>query len=238
MSKIIGIHQPNYLPWLGYFYKISLCDIFIFHDNVELTKKGYTRRTNIRKGNTAEKIFLTVPLKKHSDFALIKDLQIVDQSNWQQKQLNQLFAAYSKSRNFDQIQDLLKEIFNQKITALSSLNIELIKKISTLLGLNTNFYLSSELPVSGKGNEYNLNLCKHFNATHYASGIGAKNYQDETSFQNSKIEIMYNDFYSFLKKHPYEQHHSDFIPGLAVVDALFNIGIEGVHQLFQNYSTS
>ncbi len=237
MSKIIGIHQPNYLPWLGYFYKISLCDIFIFHDNVELTKKGYTRRTNIRKGNTDEKVFLTVPLKKHSDFISIKDLEIANQA-WQQKHINKLHAAYSKTPFFKEYKIMLEKIYNNKFTSLSKLNVEIIKSIADSLKLKTAFFLSSELPVGGKGNEYNLNLCKHFEATQYASGKGAKNYQDETAFQKHGIEIVYNDLFSFLKAHPYTQHETTFIPGLSIVDALFNIGSDGVLQLFKNYENS
>ncbi len=238
MQKIIAIHQPNYLPWLGYFYKISCCDLFIFHDNVELTKKGYTRRTNIRKGNTAEKIYLTVPLKKHSDFALIKDLEIANHENWQQKQLNKLNATYSKTPYYNQFKIVVEELLSQNIYSLSELNIACIRKISELLEFKTEFCRSSELPVAGKGNEYNLNLCKHFQATHYASGKGAKNYQDESAFQNEGIEIIYSDFFSYLSGNPYPQQQDEFLNGLSILDALFNIGANEVRTMFQNYSAT
>ncbi|MBK8563691.1 MAG: WbqC family protein [Saprospiraceae bacterium] len=63
-QKIVAIHQPNYFPWLGYFYKIAACDVFVFHDNVEHSKRYPTRRTLIRKSaEDIAPIWLTVPLK-------------------------------------------------------------------------------------------------------------------------------------------------------------------------------
>jgi len=144
-------------------------------------------------------------------------------------------AAYSATPFFKQNQKILTEAFEDEPKHLADININLIKKISNLLSYKTDFFRSSELPVSGKGNDYNLKLCQHFGATHYLSGKGAKNYQDENAFEEAGIKINYNDFYSYLSNNSYPQNQSTFINGLSVVDALFNIGVNGVVELLKNY---
>ena len=100
--KIIAIHQPNFIPWAGYFLKMAASDVFVFHDNVEITKSGPTRRVKISALQTVDYTqWLTVPLVKHSDFALIRELEISWQSDWTKKHLNQIKNAYRTCLYFE-----------------------------------------------------------------------------------------------------------------------------------------
>ena len=61
----IAIHQPNYLPWLGYFYKIANSDVFVFLDDVQFSKNSYTNRVQVF-GKDEKMRWLTVPVSAHS----------------------------------------------------------------------------------------------------------------------------------------------------------------------------
>lgn len=238
MPKTIAIHQPNYLPWLGYFYKIYASDIFVFHDNVAYSKKSLTKRCQIRKAKgRLEKSYLTIPLKKHRDGTLIKDLCIDHGQAWRQKQLNQIRNTYAKAPFFDQlfptIEGWIKEV--AQMEKLVDGNIYLITQILEWLGIHRPFFRSSELPVNGIKSTYNRNIAAHFGATIYLSGSGARKYQQAEEFDSQGIELKYHDFLKYHQSNSYPQYQGAYIPGLSVLDGLFNVGREGCVSLFSIY---
>ena len=99
----IAIHQPNYLPWMGYFLKIASCDAFIFHDAVTLNIKGYTRRTQIRNSDSEEPKKLSVSLKSASQNTLIKDIHDSEHVDWRTMHLTQIEKTYQQSPYFEEV---------------------------------------------------------------------------------------------------------------------------------------
>ncbi|MFW9856152.1 MAG: WbqC family protein [Candidatus Thorarchaeota archaeon] len=239
-GSIIAIHQPNYFPWLGYFNKIFCSDVFVFHDNVKFTKRGFTKRTLIRAPISTEKKYLTVPLEKHSDFSLIKDLKVDNTKNWQSKHLNQIRGTYHKSpyfkEYFSEISDLIQGFCDVEL--LIDVNVNSIRELMEMLSIKVPTPISSKLPVKGKKSEYNINLVKLFQGTIYLSGTGARKYQAEAEFANAGIELIYQEVFDFIEKNPYYQAQGKFINGLSVLDALFNIGVDGIIKIFEEYRKS
>lgn len=233
---IVAIHQPNYLPWLGYFYKIYASDIFIFHDNVEHSKKYPTRRTFIRKSkHSADTTWLTVPLIKHSDSALINDLLIDHGQDWEQKQLRKITNTYHHAPHFQFIYPILREWLSKSksYAKLADLNIYLIEQLLDLLNWKKKTLRSSQIQVSGKGSDYNLALTKYVSGTVYLSGLGGINYQSPDTYQALGVHLLVSQFRLFLQKNPYPQFQgTSFLSGLSVLDALFNIGLKGINDLF------
>ncbi len=236
--KVVAIHQPDYFPWLGYFHKIYYSDIFIILDNVEFSKNSLTKRTQIIKSpSSPEKTYLSLPLKKRSDFSLIKDVLIDNSQGWQKKHLNQIKGVYNKSPFFKEYYPLIKDIILNcsNIESLTDTNICIIKSLLNILSIRDNTVLSSSLPVNGKRSELNINLTKHFNGNIYLSGRGAKAYQSDTEFKEAGIKLIYQNIYNFIEMNPYRQIQGDFINSLSILDALFNIGVEGIIKIFENY---
>ncbi len=193
----IGIHQPNFLPWMGYFYKIAQCDTFVLLDHVEYTKKSFTRRVKIHKpGNPQEEQYITIPLKKHSDHAPINSLRIIDGDKWQKKISAQIYQSYHKAPYFHQIEPLLERFFEHPLESdsFSELTIQIIKYISELLELKPNWITSSKLEIDYSGLDVNLDIVSHLGGEAYISGMGAKRYQDESLFYEKGIELAYSDF--------------------------------------------
>lgn len=191
-QKIIAIHQPNFIPWAGYFLKMAACDVFVFHDNVQITKAGPTRRVKISAHHTQDHTqWLTVPLKKHSDFTLIKDLEVSWESDWTKKHLNLIKDSYKGSLFFDMYFPVICEWYQnaKDFNSLSQMNIYFLKQIMNELGISKEIFCSSQLPVSGKASTFNLAITQYLNGTHYLSGAGGDKYQEEQLFLLSQIKL-------------------------------------------------
>ena len=205
----IGIHQPNFLPWMGYFYKISLCDTFVFLDHVEYTKNSYTKRVKIHKPNDfLKEQYLTVPLQKHSDYASINSLQIANDISWQKKIAALVYETYHKAPFYNQIEPL-EEIFFKtplKTTSFSAFNIEIIKYISEILGLKPKWILSSELDIPNSKQNVNLEIATQLKGKTYLSGLGAKKYQDESPFLERNMKLEYSDYPKKFKELDFPTH--------------------------------
>ena len=219
--KTIAIHQPNYLPWLGYFYKIAHCDIFVFLDDVEFTKQSFTRRVHIRKAKwSQEKAYLIIPLQQHSDYTPINELKIDHTQNWQRRHLNQIKNTYSGAPAYDLLFPLIEEWMDIscQYSLLSKWNQFLIKELSSVLGLKPSFVCSSELACYDKGAEYNLKITKYLKGSIYLSGKGGHKYQREKDFHRADIQLKYSTFNDTA----YAQGQGSWLGGLSIIDKLMN----------------
>jgi WbqC-like protein family len=235
---IVSIHQPNYIPWLGYFYKIWASDAFVLLDDVEYTKQSLTKRVFIRKElSTPSRVYLSVPLKKHSNTTLIRELEIYNQKNWQRKHLINIYHVYHKAPFFKKYYPIIQKTIESShdLTHLADLNKFLIFNILDVLDIDKPIYLSSQLPIKGfKADEYNAEIVKKIGGDCYMSGVGAKKYQIENTYSKRHIALIYNNIGEYMQQAP-PQYPTSFDAGLSILDALFFIGKEGILQLFNDY---
>jgi len=229
--KIIAIHQPNFLPWIGFFYKILKSDVFVFLDNVQFSKNSYQNRVKIKSSQGA--IWLTVPVL-HKFGQLTKEVKINNREQWREKHLKTLELNYKKASFFKPVFELLQEIyFKEEWELLVNFNIESIFSISKFLGIETEMIRASSLNVSGKSTDLLINIAEELNASIYLSGKGGANYQDEEKFRANGIELKYSDF-----THPvYPQLWGEFIEGLSIIDLLFNCGEKSLEYIRNEIET-
>lgn len=230
MKNIIySCHQPNFLPWIGYFHKIYISDIFVLLDNIQYTKNSVANRNKI-KGPQGEQ-FITVPVSKKtngSSFFSYLDAEIA-QERWYEKAIKTIEQNYRKCKYFDKYKNVIFDIL--KIDNFSNMNISFIKFVLNEFEIKTRIFLLSEMKgIDGKKNELVINIGNYFDANIYLSGNGARVYNDERQFKENNIEIVYQKF-----NHPeYNQlNTSSFIPFLSIIDLLFNEGKDGVYFLKQ-----
>jgi len=223
----IAIHQPNFLPWLGYFYKMVNCDIFIILDNVQYEKNGLTNRTKIKTSQGP--LWLTLPVKRNFP-QIINEVELVDFPKQKEKIIKTLELNYQKSKYFNFLFPELKEILKKDWKYLSKLNIELIKLIKEKLKIKTRLEIASNYDVFGKSTDLLINLSKNFNADTYLSGQGGRRYQNEKKFNLAKIKLEYVNFTPPI----YPQLWGDFISKLSIVDLLFNCGPQSINFLLSN----
>ncbi len=216
---IVGIHQPNYIPWLGYFYKIAHCDLFIFLDIVKYPDRGYVNRVKIKNPTGAVWLTQPVPAKDRISHT-IKEICFTD-DRWRKKHINTIKGNYSQAPYFNTYFKRIEEIILDKSTdRLALLNSHLIKLFMEFLDIKTKTQFSEGVSPDGNPTDRLVTLVKNAKGTVYFSGEGGANYQDEENFHNNGIELQYTDF-----SHPvYPQLWGDFCPGLSTLDLIFNCG--------------
>lgn len=191
---ICAIHQPNFLPWLPYFDKIKKSDIFVFLDMVDYPKSGKSMGSwcnRVRIDMNGEKIWFSCPVIRENGPQAIQNVKINYDSLSVEKWLYTLKCAYGNNQNIPIINDILAGTINAKPHFLVDLNIEIIKRICSLLDIQTPLIRQSELKVDGNANNLLIKLCKAVQADTYLSGTGAIDYMDDEKFHHENINVVY-----------------------------------------------
>lgn len=232
----VGVHQPNYLPWLGYFYKISRSDVFVLLDDAEASNsRSYVNRTAVLiQGKSS---WLTVPMDRSEQ--VINRIRQAERK-WSRKHITSLECSYKKAPFFHEYFDGIAETLTRHSGGtLCEVNIELIRLVSSWLGLPARMLASSELGIDATRDDRLIEIVKRVGGSRYLSGKGGSNYQDPEKFRAAGIDLAYTGFspvpypqHGAAKQGAVQQGEDGFVPGLSVVDALFNIGAEGIREMF------
>ncbi|MCD6352991.1 MAG: WbqC family protein [Proteobacteria bacterium] len=219
----VGILQPGYIPWLGFFEQVYKSNQFVFYDDVQFDKNSWRNRNRIKTPDGP--LWLTIPVRQKGHISqTLLETEIAEKKRWPRKHLNSLKSCYAKAPYFDRYIDDLSEILQQEWTCLVDLDIALIKYFLKELGIATPLIRSSELGISGEKTERLVSICKALGATTFYEGAAGKNYMEEKKFEEAGIRLEYQDYH-----HPtYPQLYGDFIPYLSVIDLLFNCGDESL----------
>lgn len=222
MSKIIAVHQPNYIPWPGFFYKISRSDAFVLLDTVQFSRRSFTHRNRI-KGSQCNIIWLTVPVfKKGRFYQKIDEVRINRTVKWQRKHMGTLQMNYANAPFFHYYRDALEDIYSRNWERLVDLNLAILSFVMGELGIKKKCIRASEMNLKGEKTALLVAIVKELNGDTYLSGSGARNYIDEQIFRKEKIRLSYYQYGSFV----YPQLWGKFIPNLSILDLLFNCGKE------------
>lgn len=233
MKKVVvGMHQPNMMPWIGYFYKIFQSDIFIFVDDVQFIKSGSSYTNTVRFNERGQAIKLTVPIKRISGQQQNINEITYAKNNWQRKIIRSLELNYAKCDYYKEHKDFIFDTINSSCENYSQYNINFIQAISNKLNCNTTFKISSQIDkgVINSPTERIVKLAKAVDATHFISGRGGDNYQEHDLYKENGIELVYSNFIDF----EYKQYRTqEFVKGLSIIDAIFNIGFENLKSHFE-----
>ncbi len=230
MTKIMAAHQPNYLPYLGFFDKLRAVDelgtepgMFIIRDDAQYVKKEFHDRNKIRVNEGGK--WLKIPVEKKMaplNTIEIKEDGRINNVPWADYHIRQIDANYKKTPFFEKFSPELKEIYQEPKSSLVDFNMDLIKYISECFGLDTEIILFSDFGEEVNGNnasETLANAAKEVGADIYLSGAGGKGYLD-TSYFNNNLKLEFQEY-----EHPiYKQRFKNFEPYMSSIDALFNIG--------------
>ena len=216
-SLAVGIHQPNFFPWLGYFNKISLAETFVFLDDVDFsTSNGaFPVNPSLRTGKRIDLIKLPV------------------KNDWKDIFVKKLTNTYRSSRHFEEVILMVKTILESEAEYLSDFNIFAIKCIGAQIGLADQKYIkSSELQVVSAGTQRIVDLISKLKSDTYISGLGSASYLEVNLFEKNNISLRFQENYSYR----YPQESGEFIRGLSVIDALMNVGFENTRNLIHGGS--
>jgi hypothetical protein len=213
----IAIHQPNYVPWLGYFAKMASADVFVFLDDAQMPGgQSYVSRVQIRRGEGGQ--WLTVPVRRIFGEP-INSVWFADKK-WPRKHIATLQATYSRCPFFSSIMDLILPIYEAPSEHLAAFNIRLISALASYVELFPRFFLSSQIGTQAIGTKRLIDIVARLGGTTYICGEGGTKYQDPELFKSSGIELDIRVYRPIR----YQQIHGDFVPGLSILDALFHLG--------------
>ena len=216
----IAIQQPEHLPWIGFFNKMSQCDLFVYLDNVQFKKRYFENRNKVM--NDGEVLWLTVPVvTKGLQTQTICEVQIDYDQAWQKKYKGRLEHAYGKLSTWEDIKKITFPPLEKSFEKLVDLNLALINNIRDYLGIDTPTARASKMSCKNlRGSDLILEICSQSNTRTYISGPDGKNYLESEKFIKKEIEIVYHEF-----QHPeYPQMVDGFVSHLSVLDLIANHG--------------
>ena len=215
---IIAIHQPQFMPWLGYFDKMDRCDIFVLLDNVQFKKNEYQNRNKIKTSQGWE--WFTLPVKYRYP-QRISEVLIENSFNWRKKHLHALETNYRKSPHFERYIDRFDRFYQQEWQSLSQVNIASVRLLRELMGIDTRMMIASEMEgLSDEPNQRLIDICKKLGSDTYLAGSQGKEYMDIDLFNQAGIHVVFQEF-----KHPvYPQLFGKFEYFMSAIDLMFNSG--------------
>ena len=227
---IVSVHQPQYLPWLGYFDKIDRADAFVLLDNVQFKKNEWQNRNRIKTANGPQ--WLTVPVL-YKFPQLISEVGVNNTERWQHRQRQSILSNYRKTPHWKLLEDFFEEVFSRSWDLISNLNIHVVKGLVKILGIDTPIRVASELGHFPEDpDERLIAITKRLGGDTYLAGSGVYGYMDLEKYGKSGIRVIFQEY-----RHPeYRQLFGSFEPGMSIVDLLYKHGGESLRILRGNGS--
>lgn len=221
--RVVAVHQPEFLPWLGFLDKLRRCDTFVLLDHVQFEKNYFQNRNRIRTATPRGWSWLTVPvLTKGKSDQPICGVEINESTDWRRKHLEAFRLNYAKTSSFKEYSPFLQGHYEKPWRRLVDFNVALIEWIARSFGLKRKILRSSEMKAGGARSQLLASLCEQAGATEYLSGISGREYLETGLFEKRGIRVRFQEFH-----HPvYRQRFEPFVPGLSSLDLLFNCGEE------------
>ena len=233
----VAIHQPNFLPWLGIFHRAAMVDRFVFFDHVQaLRGKSWLTRNRILVQGEAR--WLTIPTQKAgAGLPAVSEVRIQWDNPTATKHLRMLDAEYGRHPHFDEVFGFVAGLYDKRPGLIADLNKAFFSGIVERLGLSVEFVSSSDLAARDprlrelRGNELVIETCRAAGGEEYVSGDGCFDFVRPEVFEADGIAFWVQRFV-----HPeYPQKGARaFVTHLSVLDALFNVGFDGVRALVEN----
>ena len=220
----IGILQPGYLPWLGFFEQVYSSDIFVIYDDVQYDKHGWRNRNRIKTANGIQ--WLTVPVHVSlKEPLLIKEVRIDNSQNWTKKHLLSIKQNYAKAPFYEDYKTIFEEVYSREWEYLFDIDTYFIERLmESFLIRGKKIIRSSSLDIEGDRIERLIGICRMFKADTFYEGAAGRNYIDVSQFAPHGIKVQYQDY-----KHPiYNQLYGGFVSHLSAIDLLFNHGPESL----------
>ena len=229
----LGIMQPYFLPYIGYWQLLSTVDKFVIYDNIQFTKKGWIHRNRILI-NGIDKMF-TLPLKKDSDFLNINERYLSDDSKKQIiKTLRVIENSYSKAPFFQTVYPVIENIFLYDNKNLFEYIINSINIVKKYLNIETDIIISSSIDIDHKtlkGKNKVLAICDRLSTKTYINAIGGKDLYNVNEFKKNGIEL------KFLQTNniSYKQFKNEFVPNLSIIDIMMFNPVSDIKEMLNLY---
>lgn len=218
----LAIHQPEFMPWLGFFYKMVLADLYVLFDHVQFKKRYYENRNRV-VSSKREISYINIPVISKGRYEQpIREVEVDNTQHWRDTLLKKIQHTYGKAPYFKKYYDeLCLLVSGREYQYLIEFNIEMINFFRRHLGISTPLAYSSNMDVSAfKDSDLILQICRLQNADIYLCGASGRDYLKLEDFTKNNIAVKWLDYISPV----YKQLCDDFAPNMSTLDLLFNCG--------------
>jgi hypothetical protein len=220
--RTAAIMQPTYLPYLGYFHLVAASDVFVFLDDVQFARRSWQSRNRIL--GPGGEVMLTVPVKKHERDTPISAIEVFEGEPWREKHLKAISLNYARRPAFAEGMAFLEETL-AGAGLLADLNRRIVEGAARKMGLATEFVNARDLACPGHRSDHLLAICRAVGASDYLSPMGSHDYmEDDGVFAEAGFPVRFQGFVEIA----YPQGREPFIPYMSFVDALMNLGWDGL----------
>lgn len=228
----IGIMQPYFMPYIGYWQRISAVDKHVIYDDVNYIKNGWMNHNRILLNG--QEFLFNAPLVGASPNKLINEVGVNNNAKLQNKMIKTLEQAYKKSPYYNETMECLaKTICSNETNFAKYLEFQ-IKEICAYLGIETELIISSELSKDNslKGQDKVIEICKKLDASIYYNASTGEHLYDKKTFSENGIELFFIRNKSSLT---YKQRGEGFIPTLSIIDVMMNCSKTEIKNLLNDY---
>jgi len=219
---ILASHQPDFFPWMGYFYKMFQSDVFVFSDNVQFSKTGRHNYNDILTANGRQRF--TLPIHYHC--VNLNEIELAVDNAGAEKMVKTLWMAYRRAEHFHEAFPVIEELLMKapEAESLADFNYKCILRIADLFGMakDREFFKSSNLLLLQRRDARIIEMCKLIGADVYVSGEGAKDYHIEKDYADNGIKLIYSDYQPITYPQAWGQGETN----LSVIDYVLNCGFK------------
>ena len=227
MNRLVVVHQPDFLPWLGFFDRLLRADLYVALDCVQYINRGWMHRDRIKTPLGPQ--WLSLSVKKSPRGTPMREIRLSEEAQWRDGNLALIRQNYRSAPFVDDLMPHLETLYRLPTMSLVEFNLASIGMLMDQFDINTQLIMASSLSPQGKGNDLIVDILRRVGATHYLSGEGARAYFEPGPFAAAGIEVVWQDF-----EHPvYPQMHGAFVPMLSAIDMLFNCGVKRARELLR-----
>ena len=218
---IVSIHQPDYIPWLGLYYKMAHSDVFVYLDDAQYSNEA---DHNVNKIKTPQgELKLKVPVEQHLG-DLICNVRTKDELKWKEKHLKTLKMNYAKAPYFDEIFPEFSHILLSHSGSIAELNMAVNRYICDGFGIRTKILKSTDMDIQTVREQRVIDICLAVGGTEYLSGNGARVYQSESHFTGQGLKLTYLNYTPIEYRQLWPK--IGFLPCMSVLDYIFNCGFD------------
>ncbi len=233
---VVTIHQPEHLPWLGFFNKLAKADVFVILDSVQFEKNYFQNRNRIIGSNGVQYIGIPVNMSGHME-GTIATTQAATRANpkWRSKYLNTIRQSYGRYAYFDEVFPILEKALNLPTDLICEINVAIFKGFAEKMGFFPKYIFSSQMQASGLKSDLILEICKELNADTYIAGPSGRDYLNMQSFADAGIRVVFNDYH-----HPQypQKRTAEFTPYMSALDLFMNVGFENGRRIIMEGNES
>lgn len=225
---IVSVHQPHFLPWLGYFNKALSSDVFVLLHTVQYRKNYYQNRTRIRNVDGSP-LWLTLPV--HAHLAMRIDEVRIAEPRWRERIAKTVEQCYQKAPFLPVVWPPVKEALAATEDRLDLVSEAAFRAVLGLFGgPAVRIVRSGDLRADASDPTQRLvEICREVGATRYLAGRGGRKYMRVEDFERAGIEVVWQEYDASTVTYP--QGGGEFLGGLSVLDALVHVGSAAAREL-------